>query len=80
MKNPLTPAGIEPATFRTVAQHINHCATAFPCRSNILVLYSVPLHVSADQHSCARWLIRHLGYIVRMAVFREIRGEKDCDN
>ena len=28
MKNPLTPAGIEPATVRFVAQHLNHCATA----------------------------------------------------
>ena len=28
MKNLLTPAGIEPATFRFVAQHLNHCATA----------------------------------------------------
>jgi hypothetical protein len=27
MKNPLTLAGIEPATFRLVAQHPNHCAT-----------------------------------------------------
>jgi hypothetical protein len=26
--NPLTPAGIEPATFRFVAQNLNHCATA----------------------------------------------------
>jgi len=32
MKNPLTPAGIEPATFRFVAQHLNHCATAVPPR------------------------------------------------
>jgi hypothetical protein len=30
MKNPLTPAGIETATFRFVAQHLNHCATAVP--------------------------------------------------
>ena len=28
MKNPLTPAGIEPATFLFVVQHLNHCATA----------------------------------------------------
>ena len=30
MKDPLTPAGIEPATFRFVAQHLNYCATAVP--------------------------------------------------
>jgi len=30
MKNPLTPAGIEPATYRIVAQHLDHCATAVP--------------------------------------------------
>jgi len=30
MKNPLTPPGIEPATFRFVAQYLNHCATAVP--------------------------------------------------
>ena len=30
IKNPLTPAGIEPAVFRFVAQHLNHCATAVP--------------------------------------------------
>jgi len=30
MKNSLTPAGIEPATFRFAAQHLNHCATAVP--------------------------------------------------
>jgi len=30
MKNPLTPAGIEPATFRFVAQRLNRCATMVP--------------------------------------------------
>jgi hypothetical protein len=30
MKNSLTLAGIESATFRFVAQHLNHCATAVP--------------------------------------------------
>jgi len=27
---PMTPAGIEPATFRFVGQHLNHWATAVP--------------------------------------------------
>jgi len=27
MKNTMAPAGIESATFRFVAQHLNHCAT-----------------------------------------------------
>ena len=26
----MSPAGIEPANFRFVAQHLNHCATAVP--------------------------------------------------
>jgi len=30
MKNLLTTARIEPVTFRFVAQHLNHCATAVP--------------------------------------------------
>jgi len=29
-KIPIAPAGIETATFRFVAQHLNHCATAVP--------------------------------------------------
>ena len=29
-KIPMTPSGTEPATFRFVAQHLNHCATAVP--------------------------------------------------
>jgi len=30
MKNPLITTGIETTTFRFVAQHLNHCATAVP--------------------------------------------------
>ena len=30
----MTPAGIEPAIFRFVTQHLNYCATAFPRNNN----------------------------------------------
>jgi len=32
LKIPMTPPGIELATFQFVAQHLNHCATAVTCR------------------------------------------------
>jgi len=39
-KIPVTPAGIEPATFRFVAQHLNHCATAVLVQYNELSMVS----------------------------------------
>ena len=36
----ITPPWIEPATFRFVAQHLNHCATAAPSLSIITVMKS----------------------------------------
>ena len=50
MKIPMTPAGIEPATFRIVAQHLNHCATAVPmtlCNTSSFFTRSVQLIFSA---------------------------------
>jgi len=35
-RKPITPAGIEPATFRFVAQHLNHCAIAVPKEMNVI--------------------------------------------
>ena len=36
MKNPLTRTGIEPASFRFVAQHLNHCAMDGTVKSVLL--------------------------------------------
>jgi hypothetical protein len=34
LKNPVSPSGIEPATFRFVSQCLNHYATACPKNNN----------------------------------------------
>ena len=47
MKNPLTSAGIEPATFRIVAHHLNHCATAVPWRNKLMI------------NSASSWFLLH---------------------
>ena len=31
----MTPAGIEPETFRFLTQHLNHCATAVPSKETV---------------------------------------------
>ena len=50
IKTPLTPVGIEPATFRFVTQHLNHCATAVPDFHTHLNVYNV---VVLTQYLCA---------------------------
>jgi len=52
MKNPLTPAGIEPATFRFVAQHLN-LTTVLPQSPGLhstQLLSCVTLHYSKRPH------------------------------
>jgi len=47
-KIPMTPSGIEPATFRFVVQRLNHCATAVP-QTVLISLYSINWLVSVTQ-------------------------------
>ena len=44
-KIPMTPTGIEPATFRFVAQHNNHCATAVPIFGIGQIRWNINCHV-----------------------------------
>ena len=45
-----TPSGIEPATFRFVAQHLNHCATAVPIILCCTLLYYTILYCLLLKH------------------------------
>ena len=47
----MTPAGIEAATFRFVARHINHCATAVPRTMCTCVKYNNLRLICYDIHS-----------------------------
>ena len=40
----MTPPGIEPATFRSVKQHLNHCASPVPLLNCIKLLKYVGNH------------------------------------
>ena len=45
-KIPMTPSGIEPATFQFVAHHLNHCATVVPTKGRYFSLISLSNHNS----------------------------------
>ena len=51
MKNQLTPAGIEPATFRFVAQNLKHCATAVPTVKGKYVNYEIYLTMFGEREN-----------------------------
>jgi len=45
MKNPMTPAGIEPATFRFVAQHLNHRELEEEEQHTMLLFYLITVQL-----------------------------------
>jgi hypothetical protein len=46
----MTPSGIEPATFRFVAQYLNHCATAVPDVLSVVSRFAIRLGCSSFPH------------------------------
>jgi len=54
MKNPQTPPGIGPATFRFVAQRLNHCATAVPLFRSIIQNFPVTTEENQENSQARR--------------------------
>ena len=52
MKNPPTPAGIEPATLRFVVQHFDHCATVVPREDTVVGANTVCLSLPCRKQAC----------------------------
>ena len=52
-KIPMTPSGIEPATYRFVAQYLNHCSTAVPWKQVVHTATSGPEVIESWQHFCS---------------------------
>ena len=77
MKFPLTPAGIEPVTFRIVTQHLNHCATAVPITIN--VKYVLFCHVLIKSELSQMIFEKILQYQVGIRVFPCGRKEGQTD-
>jgi len=70
MKNPMTPAGIKPAPFRFVAQHLKHCATAFCEGVTWRSRYNEELYRLYDETDLVTMIgitrLRWVGHLVRM--------------
>ena len=53
----MTPAGIELVTFRFVAQHLNHCATAVPNTNKCTIIFTCSFihNGSSNMFQQLRW-------------------------
>jgi len=85
----MTPAGIESATFRFVAQHLNHCAAAVHCSWQVGCLYAdIQFYVSAGDTRLWWGVLRERasledlvvdGRVILKWIFREGIVGVDCE-
>ena len=75
-KNPMTPSGIEPATFRFVTQHLNHCATAvlllFDCFNLTIVSSTYFEHPILHLQKTCMWSF--MAFLSRFHICSQVDG------
>ena len=70
----MTPSGIKPATFRCVAQHLNHCAYSGPLCARVQV-FKNPL--DASNFSVAKNCFLLLMEVEILELWYTLRGKKN---
>jgi hypothetical protein len=56
----MTPSRIEPATFRFLAQYLNHCATVVPCVIRVIkskCYDELCIKHAREQGTCPQWQV-----------------------
>jgi hypothetical protein len=64
LKNPVTPSGIDPGTFRLVAQRLNHYDTLGPLT---LLLYEKYKYKIINSATCFDFFLSHLQAAIQRA-------------
>jgi len=74
----MTPSGIEPANFRLVAQHLNHCATAIcdPIRLTNVLKYIKTVFIQVDAFGLTSYKFEQKHHDV-LRVKRERESQQD---
>ena len=68
----MTPAGIEPATFRFVAQRLNHCATAVPMKHSVDTKILTSEFLRHEKFIITKFFITFHLYVLSQRIFKLI--------
>jgi hypothetical protein len=72
MKNPVSLAGIEPATFLFIAQHLNHCATAVPPPYVHVFMYNIQIYILCVWMEVVKILSKTFSYYEMTLLFNNL--------
>jgi hypothetical protein len=74
----MTPSGIEPATFRFVAQYLNHCATVLSNRTpqNCTLHYEAQFLNSFKKFASKIWWLKFICPPLWHSVLRRVKGKR----